>query len=358
MKSGKRLLQQTSVLMWRLLQQQGGKVVQHKEQDQTMMQPRANQPIGVTGDGRADRFGLADKIVAGAPVQPSPKILHKRKPEKVFTELRMRQAWLAVRKAGGGPGADRVTLKRFEARLDEELMTLREELICEAYRPRPIRQVLVPKQNSQWRGLAIWAIRDRVAQRVLYDLLSPTFEAIFLPCSFGFRPGRSVADAVGQLLKYRDQNLRWVVDADIRNCFDEIDHRRLVRLLRRRVRDPLLLRYADRWLHAKLMSSLDGKPRAAGTCQGSVLSPLFANIYLHELDKTLRREDLALVRYADDLVICCRRKVEAVAAEERTRAVLKKLGLRLNEHKTQIVHIDDGLRWLGYSMMGGRCQRL
>lgn len=204
----------------------------------------------------------------------------------------------------------------------------------------------------------LWALRDRIAQRAVYDILAPIFEPTFLPCSFGFRSGLGVEQAVQQVLAYRDQNLRWVVDGDIRNCFDAIPTDRLLALVKRKVRSRLLLRYIRSWLDADLMDSLDGAPRRAGVSQGSVLSPLFANIYLHEWDVALTGKELALVRYADDFVICTQRRRDAESALRLATGSLAHLDLAIHPHKTRIVHIDEGFRWLGHFFIRNECYRL
>lgn len=125
-------------------------------------------------------------------------------PERMFSADAVRRAWLAVKRAGGGAGMDGVTIVQFEAQLEQELAELQRLLASGQYRPKPVRQVWAPKAHSGMRPLALWALRDRVAQRVIYDLLSPIFETQFLPCSFGFRPGLGVQDAVAALQRQRD----------------------------------------------------------------------------------------------------------------------------------------------------------
>lgn len=278
--------------------------------------------------------------------------------ERFFTADALRRAWLAIKRAGGGAGVDGVSLAHFARNLDGELANLRDELVRGVYRPRPLRQVLVPKGDGGLRPLAIWALRDRIAQRAVYEILAPSFESIFLPVSFGFRPGLGVEDAVAQVARHRDAHLRWVVDGDIEQCFDSIDRRRLYKLTARRVQDRLLLRYVGGWLEADILNSADGVPRKAGASQGSPLSPLLANIYLHEFDRALTAKKLALVRYADDFVICCRRKAEAEAAQTAAEKSLARLGLKLNQHKSRIVHLDEGLGWLGYFFVKQECYRV
>lgn len=277
---------------------------------------------------------------------------------RLFALEAVQRAWLAVKRAGGGAGMDGVTIAQFEANLAQELQELQRLLASGQYRPKPVRQVWVPKARGGLRPLALWALRDRVAQRVVYDLLAPVWEPHFLPCSFGFRPGLGVQDAVAALQRQRDAGLRWVVDADIEDCFGTIPTDRLLGLVGERVHDRLLRRYVRGWLEADIMNSADGRPRQAGTSQGSVLSPLLANVYLHQIDVLMMREGLAFLRYADDFVIGCRRRREAETALHFSEQTLQRWGLRLNPHKSRIVHLDQGLTWLGYFFVGNACYAL
>lgn len=290
-------------------------------------------------------------LLRAGPVKAQP-------PDQFFTPAAMRRAWLAMKRAGGGAGVDGMTLDHFERNLADELEGLRGELVGGIYRPRPVRRVLVPKQDGGLRPLAMWALRDRIAQRAIYEILAPSFESIFLPASFGFRPGLGVQDAVAQVTTYREQHLRWVVDGDIENCFDSMDSRRLLRMVGRRVQDRLLLRYVRGWLEADILNSVDGVPRKAGASQGSALSPLLANIYLHEFDRQMVGKHLALVRYADDFVICCRRKADAENALALTAAGLARIDLTLNVRKSRIVHFDAGFEWLGHFLVRRECYPL
>lgn len=279
-------------------------------------------------------------------------------PAQLFTQAALRRAWLAVKRTGGGAGVDGMTIQKFEANLEQELGALRKELIRGDYQPRPIRRIFVPKPNGGLRPLALWALRDRTAQRVVYDIIAPCFEALFLPCSFGFRPGLGVEDAVRRLQELRDEQRCWVVDADIKDCFDRIDSQRLLKLVAEQVQDALLLHYIARWLEAHIFNTADGVPQKAGASQGSVLSPLLANIYLHQIDRSLLQQQFALIRYADDLVVCCRRKADAQHALVAVHDALVQWGLQLNEQKTRLVHFDQGFEWLGYFFVRRECYRL
>jgi len=264
----------------------------------------------------------------------------------------MRRAWRRVRANRGGAGVDGVDIAAFERDLEGQLGSLRQELAGGTYRPRAVRRVFVPKPKEGLRPLAIWALRDRVAQRAVYDYLEPFFEPEFLGCSHGFRPGRSVGTAVHSVLSARDAGLRWVLDTDIKDCFDSIDPGRLMREVRRRVKDRTILRLLDQWLSADILDA-GGRHTAAGAAQGGVLSPLLCNIYLHPFDVAMTRREVHLVRYADDLVCLCWRKREAQRACRMAQRALGALKLELHPQKTRIVHFDEGFKFLGVFFIRG-----
>lgn len=299
-----------------------------------------------------------EKEARARPLLGRTDILPATPPEQLFTIATLRRAWLAVKRTGGGAGADGMTIQKFEADLQQELEKLQQQLISGEYQPRLLRRMLVPKASGGLRPLVLWTLPDRIAQRVVYDIIAPTFETIFLPCSLGFRPGMGVQDAVSRLQQLREANLRWVVDADIKECFDSIDTQRLLPLVAAHVQDNLLLRYIGRWLDAKIFNTTDGTPQKAGTSQGSVLSPLLANIYLHQVDKCIVPQHPTFLRYADDLVLCCQRKSEAQHGLVAVHDALIQWGLRLNEQKTRIVHFTEGFEWLGHFFIRDECYRL
>lgn len=268
-----------------------------------------------------------------------------------FSRNALFHAWRKVRAAGGGAGVDGEDIAAFERKLDERLAALAEELAAGTYRPRPVRRVYVPKPGSGLRPLALWALRDRVAQRAMHDYLEPFFEPRFLDCSHGYRPGRSVETAVRAVVAAREEGRRWLLDADIEDCFDRIDAARLMTFVRARVDDAVVLRMIESWLGMDVLGS-DGRARPAGVSQGGVLSPLLCNIYLHAFDVEVTGRGVRLVRYADDLVCLCRRRREAEAAREVVATALGRLGLALNARKTGVTRFDDGFKFLGVFFLG------
>ncbi len=284
----------------------------------------------------------------GAELLAAPRGPLKRvDPQALFSLDTLRRAWLKVKATGGAPGVDGVSIHRFEADLEANLTALQAELLAGRYRPGPVKRLLAPKPGEGLRPLALWTLRDKVVQRVVHDCIAPYFERQFLDCSFGFRPGRGVADAVAAVLAHRDANRRWVADIDIKDCFDSLDPDLLMRLVRRQVKDPTILRLVRAWLDARVFNALRGPWTRAGAAQGAVISPLLANVYLHQVDLGLTRQGYHLVRYADDLLICCRRKQGAQQALQAAEAALARVKLQINHHKSRVVHFDQGFQFLG-----------
>ena len=284
----------------------------------------------------------------GAELLTAPRGPLKRvDPQVLFSLDALRRAWLKVKATGGAPGVDGVSIRRFEAELETNLAALQADLLAGRYRPGPVKRLLAPKPGEGLRPLALWTLRDKVVQRVVHDCIAPYFERQFLDCSFGFRPGRGVADAVAAVLAHRDANRRWVADIDIKDCFDSLDPNLLMRLVRRQVKDPTILRLVRAWLDAKVFNALRGPWTRAGAAQGAVISPLLANVYLHQVDLQLTRQGYHLVRYADDLLICCRRKQRAQQALQAAEAALRQVKLQINHHKSRVVHFDQGFQFLG-----------
>jgi len=281
----------------------------------------------------------------------------KARPERTFGVLYdkvcsvevLEAAWETVRRNRGSAGVDDVTIEDVEAYgVERFLAELRQELLTQRYRPRPVLRVFIPKPDGRRRPLGIPRVRDRVAQAAVKIVIEPLFEASFRPGSYGFRPKRGAGQAIAEIRKWVYRGYDQVIDLDLRSYFDTIDQKLLVKLVMRRVRDPRVLRLIWRWLRAGVM--LDGRleETLVGTPQGGVISPLLANIYLHPLDLQWERTMKAtkMVRYADDLVVLCPRG-RAEKAMPDLRRFLGRMRLTVNEEKTRITTAQEGFDFLG-----------
>ena len=247
--------------------------------------------------------------------------------EQVLADNNLLQAWYKVRANQGCAGVDHVGIQDFERKLFSKLALLKDEVIYTTYRPLPLLRIHVPKKSGGLRALSIPAVRDRVLHTAVALILTPVFDAEFEECSYAYRQGRSVDMAVRRIEQLRDQGFVWVVDADIHSYFDEIDHNRLLGLVRELVTDPSILHLIQLWLKAVVV---DGKRRFTldkGVPQGSPLSPLLANLYLDKLDEAMLGKDLRIIRFADDFLILCRDKKRAQKAMEFTVDILESLNL-------------------------------
>jgi group II intron reverse transcriptase/maturase len=267
------------------------------------------------------------------------------------------RAWGEVRANHGAAGVDGITIDDVVASgVGEFLDQLAARLRAGTYRPRPLRRVHIPKpsKSGQLRPLGIPCIADRVVMAAAKIVLEPIFEADFLPTSYGFRPRLSAHHAletVRQTVTWRGK--QWALDADIRSCFDEIDHDALLCQIERRVCDRRMLKLLRGWLRAGVFEGGIVAAIEAGTPQGSPISPLLANIALHVLDQAWQdggRRLGVLVKYADDLVVLCATREQAEQARELVAAVLDTLGLRLHPEKTRIAHLARGAE--GFTFLG------
>jgi RNA-directed DNA polymerase len=278
--------------------------------------------------------------------------------DKVSRPETLALGWAQVKRNAGAAGVDRMSVQRFAQGRDRYLAELAQGLRDRTYRPQPVRRVYIPKGKGQ-RPLGIPAVKDRVVQATLKLVMEPIFEHEFEPRSFGFRPGLGCKDALREVDQHLKLGYCWVVDADLQSYFDTIPHTALLAKVGKRIADGQVLELVQRFLKQDIMEDLKRWTPLSGSPQGAVISPLLANIYLHELDVEMREAGVVMVRYADDAVVLCRSQQEAEAALARLRAWVTENGLTLNPDKT---HVGDcrvagqGFEFLGYRFEAGKRQ--
>ncbi|MCZ6856866.1 MAG: group II intron reverse transcriptase/maturase, partial [Gemmatimonadetes bacterium] len=296
----------------------------------------------------------------GNPDTVSPKqqriaMLAKRSPQMSFTSLAhlididwLREAYRRTRK-DGAVGVDGVTADEYADDLEANLQSLLNRAKSGVYRAPPVRRVHIPKGRGDTRPIGIPSFEDKVLQRAVVMLLEPVYEQDFHPCSYGFRPGRSAHDALEaiwqQTMKHQGG---WVVEVDIQQFFDTLDHAHLRELLEQRIRDGVLLRLIGKWLKAGVLEDGSVHRPESGTPQGGVISPLLANVFLHDvLDAWYEREVSRrlvgrsfLIRYADDFVMGFEDERDARRVLEVIPKRMAKYGLTVHPQKTRLVRFE------------------
>ncbi|ASM77905.1 RNA-directed DNA polymerase [Vitreoscilla filiformis] len=258
-----------------------------------------------------------------------------------LSEQNLLQAWDHVRTNAGAPGSDGETIQNFSRHILHHLQQLKTELLSGQYRPQPLRYVPIPKKNGGTRTLAIPTVRDRILQTSVAHVMSQFLDPQLDAASYAYRPGRSVSQAIACVLSCRDAGLQWVLDADIEQFFDHIDHEILNTQLESYFPNDPVCQMVAAWI-------ANGSPEPhAGVPQGSPLSPLLANVYLHPLDRQLRQEHQTLIRYADDFVVLCADENQARQAWATVQQILADLKLRLQLEKTHLTTFDQGFNFLG-----------
>ena len=279
------------------------------------------------------------------------KVARERKKER-FTALYhhinielLEEAFYELQE-NAAPGVDRLTWKDYEAKLERNLEDLHDRVQRGAYRALPSRRVYIPKPDGRQRPLAVAALEDKIVQRAVATLLNAIYEEDFLGFSYGFRPGRGAHDAMDALcVGIGSLKVSYILDADIRSFFDEIDQDWLIRFLEHRIGDRRIIRLIQKWLRAGVLEDGVVSVSDRGTGQGSVISPLLANVYLHyALDLWAERwrrhkatGDMIIVRYADDFIVGFQHHADAQCFLDEMRERLGKFALSLHPEKTRLI---------------------
>jgi RNA-directed DNA polymerase len=266
-------------------------------------------------------------------------LLHHVNPET------LRLAFDALRK-DAAPGVDGTTWSDYAVDLERRLEELHDRVHRGAYRPQPSRRVFIPKADGRQRPLAVAAVEDKIVQGAVAMVLSAIYEVDFLGFSYGFRPGRGQHDALDALVVGIDsRKVNWILDADIRSFFDMVDQKWMIRFVELRIGDPRIIRLIQKWMKAGVLEDGEFKASERGTGQGSVISPLLANIYLHYAfdlwaNRWRQREatgDMIILRYADDTVVGFEHEADARRFLDMMRTRLEEFALSLHPEKTRLI---------------------
>ena len=351
--------------------------------DAEWAEPRA----GAEGNAGQQRTRRAqDRASVSQALDRIRKVAKERNKERFTTLLHhvdvpmLRTAFYALRR-DAAPGADGLTWQDYESDLGRKIEDLHDRVHRGAYRAQPSRRRFIPKPDGRQRPLAIAALEDKIVQRAVVMVLNAIYEEDFLGLSYGFRPGRSQHDALDALVTgIGNTKVNWILDADIRSFFDMVSQEWLVRFVEHRVGDRRIIRLIQKWLKAGILEDEVVTVSERGTGQGSVISPLLANIYLHYAfdlwaNRWRQREatgDMIVVRYADDIVVGFEHEADAHRFLDMMRARLEEFALTLHPEKTRLIEFGrraaagrekrglgrpETFNFLGFTMICGKSRR-
>lgn len=261
------------------------------------------------------------------------------------------RAWEKVAENRGCAGVDGETIDKFASNQTINIYQLRDAVSNSTYQPQPCKQVIIPKKNGSRRELKIPTVRDRIVQQALLNVLYPIMEDKFSTASFAYRPNLSYLNAVEKVAELRDNGYCWVLDADIVKFFDNIVHQRLLKEVRIHIDNSGILCLIKSWVSVGVLTEGGVVLPQKGIPQGAVISPMLANIYLHEFDEFITATDLKLVRYADDFLILASTQERILQAQLEIISLLDSMGLMMNAEKTQITNFERGFRFLGHGFL-------
>ena len=325
-----------------------------EESDTTMRHEKAGHQTSIeqmelaleaTGEARqSQRSGEAGPTARGAERSGNDDLLM----ERIVERSNLARALKRVRQNQGSAGVDGMTVDELLPYLKQHWGRLREQLLTGRYQPSAVRQHAIPKGDGRLRTLGIPTVLDRFIQQAVLQVLQPRFDPTFSESSYGFRPGRRAQDAVCQAQRYVQSGRRWVVDVDLEQFFDRVNHDVLMGKLSQRIRDRRVLALIRRYLEAGMMANGVVQERYEGTPQGGPLSPLLANVLLDAVDKELERRGHRFARYADDCNVYVRSKRAGKRVMEVLTGLYAQLKLRVNVEKSAIAPVFSR-QFLGFS---------
>lgn len=271
--------------------------------------------------------------------------------EVITSKENLNKAYKKVVENKGAGGIDEMTVKELGDYIRENKESIVNSLRDRTYMPKPVRRVYIPKSNGKKRPLGIPTVLDRTIQQAIAQPISDIYENVFSEYSYGFRPGRSCHDAIKQALLYLNDGSEWVIDIDIEQFFDKVNHDKLIQILREQVNDSTTLNLIRKYLRAGVMENGLEKATKTGVPQGGPLSVILSNIYLDKLDKELEQRGLRFTRYADDVLIFTRSEMSANRVMKSISDWLeRKLFLKVNATKTKVVRPTRS-KYLGFTFL-------
>src|SRR6266481_1146089 len=322
---------------------------------QQNIQDKRNVSATPAGEAReAGREEAESRLTTHAPERPAGTT---RLMEEICDRENLKEALRRVKANKGSPGIDGITVNQLDDYLEQHWSAIREQLLSGTYKPKPVKRVEIPKPDGGVRKLGLPTVLDRFIQQAVMQVLQRQWDPTFSDHSYGFRPGRSAHQAVAQAQRYIAEGYGWVVDLDLEEFFDRVNHDSLMARVAARVTDKRVLKLIRAFLKAEVMEDGLVGPVDEGTPQGGPLSPLLSNLVLDDLDKELARRGHRFCRYADDcnIYVRSRRAGERVMAS-MSRFLTQKLRLKVNEAKSAVARPEER-KFLGFSISNDGSER-
>ena len=270
--------------------------------------------------------------------------------DKIYRKENLKEAFKKVKRNNGAPGIDGETVLDFKLNEESNINILHKQLITNTYKSSPVRRVEIEKPDGGIRLLGIPTVKDRVVQQAVVNIIEPYFEKTFHPSSYGYRPKHSQQQAVAKAEQFMNRyNLKHVVDMDLSKCFDTLSHELIIESVGELISDSRVLNLIREFLKSGIMKDGEFTETVIGSAQGGVISPLISNIYLNYFDQKMKGKGIRIVRYADDILIFAKDKQTAGNYRAiATKILEKELLLKVNEKKTKVTSVYEGVEFLGF----------